>query len=140
LSYTVIILEDHVPSGEATQREIAFWDPQAHVELARTVPEAQTLVRSQPDVAFVVVDLLLEQASQQGSAFVRWLLDEPEYATVEILVLSARQEMIEALERMLHSYDRSKRQRVTIVKRTSDLTKIQAAFKNFIEHARARFV
>lgn len=145
MPYNVVILDDHVRSGVATQREIQYWDKGASVYLARSVAEAKKLVIARYPIGFVVVDLLLEQEFEQGIDFVNFLLNPSQdrdaagdavlherIAAIPIMILSAHPTIINRAKQL-------RSPRVVTIERTNDFSATQATLKHFIDQARVRF-
>lgn len=131
MSYTVILLDDDINLGPATQRDIGYRDPNAKVLLTRTVEEAKEQVRKHKDIAYVVVDLLMLQSQdKQGRDFITWLFEDESRARLPIFVISIESIMIDELKRILRAYPQRK---VTITKRTWDYEeKVGAKLSEFI--------
>lgn len=134
MSHTVLVLDDQVRSGQATERMIHLWDPAAEVIHVRTVADAVETLQANERIAYAIIDLLLEPspADQQGKAFVQWLLGEPRFSKMPMLILSAFPEMIRDL-----NVRRS--ETVKVVTKTTDFDTIHAALKPFIETARREY-
>jgi|SRR5215467_10796334 len=135
MSHCVVVLEDQKRAGEATSEVIGLWDPDAAVEVVRSVREAQKVLSQRlHDTAYVIVDLLIEPspADEQGDALVQWILENRSLRNVPVLILSSFPAMIRQLSPRI-------KQTVPYVSRTSDLSTIFEQLRPFIERARARF-
>lgn len=134
MTHTVVVLEDQVRAAEATRRLIRLWDPAANVVAVRTVADAKRELVEHDDVAYAIIDLLLEPSpsDQQGKALVYWILDQPRLSDLPILILSAFPEMINEVRTL-------DRRRIKIARKTSNLEDVYAQFKPLVDEARRRF-
>lgn len=87
-----------------------------------------------PVIVGAIVDLLMESGArrrnddghQQGSHFVKWLLDQPAFAQLPMLVLTSYVEMTIELKNAVYPS-------VDIVIRGNDFNKIRAALRKFVQ-------
>jgi len=143
MAYTVIVLDDHVRSGQATQAIVSLWDADADVAVTRTVDDAWKELTKATDVAYVIVDLLLEADAKQGKEFVLEMLGSKVYSSIPILILSAYPLMIKDLARARNTLQQDKEIRkrlketsqVSIIMRTDNLQAMREALQVFIRSA-----
>lgn len=108
MSYTVIIVDDERYQARALEGEITFWDPNAKVEWRRRAHEAQELIENSFNVAFVVVDVYVENTGERADWLVEWLLTEPRYQDVRALIISRLPDKLRDARQLLRKYDLSR--------------------------------
>lgn len=133
MAYSVLVLDDHTRSADATKRVILYLDPRADVIIVETVPRAKAELESRTaPLAFVVVDLLLEQQELQGIDFITHVLRSQTLTHLPIFVLSQHIELLQEVAKL-------RSQRITFKRRSDDYDVIQAALSRFVTDAQRRY-
>jgi hypothetical protein len=132
MPYAAIILQDGADESNATQRLVQRCDPGVELLIVDTVDAAVALLRTRTDVAYVIVDLLLESSptDKQGGALIEWLRADERLAQLPVLVLTAFESMIGVGGRIPAN--------IPIAKRTNSVERVRKKLIPFIEAARKR--
>ena len=142
MTYAIVLLEDETDFGKVTAHDISHWDRDAEIIRVRTIIEAKQVLEKRSDVAFVIVDLylLLEENGEQVLDFVKWLFTEQQFSEMFVIATSRYNRQIQKLKiKVIEQLERRKRERISIVKRTSDYDNWRYTLLQRIEEAHRRY-
>jgi hypothetical protein len=96
MTYTIMVLEDSKTAYDLIKFIISQIDRDAQIMRVDTIDQAKKELKQRTDVAFIIVDLILNEPVKEkgGDDFVEWVLNEELTLRTSILIVSQCHTMI----------------------------------------------
>lgn len=145
MSYNVLVVDDSHLQALAITNEIKYYDPSATVIWKSKENEAKTTIETTPNLAFLVIDVYLEPPKGSGNTkehadwLVPWVLADPRFQEIPILVVSKLPEKLDKARRSL-KLKKDDTSRVAFQSLgASEYATLGQAIRELIESAQRRF-